>query len=625
MLNDAELQSLNGLLKKPELGDSLEIASRTNPDSAAKSNLTPINAKFYDENKPEIERRKLLSDINPDRLKESHPKTATWLTDPKNSAVAIDDLDILKGMEETLKEPERGFWNNAARGGLDTVNSITGNLLEVLGNVSEDFDDFMVNSAGMPNPGIIINDDGVSWSWDIPVETPSILTNIGKAVSEGKAYDYRPDFTWEKLKGDITPTNLAGYITEQGIQSLPHMLAAIYTLPAYVASRTEDIAEKRVANDQREDVTGADLATSIVPATIVALTERLGAKFTFNVGKAVGFKGVAKAVTGAAAVEGGTEFFQEGIEYLGETAGTKKELSATEMLDRQFAGLVAGAGMGGGIRGGTATFEAVNNKTSQQIITDQQTKQEQQTLDQIISYAQTSKTNKRASVQFEDFIKTVGDRDVLVPVDVAMEMEDAPLYMVEQVNDIGVDIAIPMSKFVTEIAPNKEWMDLLRPHIKLSEGTESQTELEAGDRGEIQSILDKAIKEKETITESEKIYQDVKEQIVSTGMQGEQTARQSAAIYPAAVSVYVEKARLMGKEVSPKEIYDMMGFVTARGDPSADAILNQPLIPDDVEIQMDLESVETGDIIQESFNAKELHNDISDRMDNYRKLLDCLK
>jgi len=622
VLNDAELKSLNGMFAKPTLNESLDIASRGDPDIIAESNLTPIDGRVYKSNKPEIERRKLIAEINVPELEKSHPNTSTWLTDPKNSSVAIDDLDILKGMEDTLKEPERGFWNNAARGGLDTVNSVTGNLIEVMGNVSEDFDDFMVNSAGMPNPGIMIGDDGISWTWDMPVETPSILTHVGKAVSEGKAFDYQPGFTWEKLKGDVTPTNLAGYIAEQGIQSLPHMLAAIYTLPAYVASRTEEIAESRVTNDQREDVTWADLATSLIPATIVALTERLGAKFTFGVGKAVGIKGAMKATGVAAAVEGGTEFIQEGIEYLGETAGTKKKLSATEMLDRQFAGLVAGAGMGGGIRATTATVEAVTNKTNQQIITDEQTTQEQATIDQVISYAQSSATNKRAAGQFEDFIKTVGDRDVLIPNDVAMDMENAPDYIIEQVNELGADIAIPMSKFVSEIAKNDEWMALLRPHIKLSEGTQTQAELEEGDRGEIQSLLDKVAKEKEVVTESEKIYQDVKEQIVSTGMQSEQTARHSAAIYPAAVATYVEKARLMGHDVKPQEVYEMMGFSTGKGKVEAEAVTARPKIPDDVEIQMDLESTEISDLVPESFNAKKIYDSINNRIDNYQSLLD---
>ena len=624
MLNDEETLLLNGLISKPDLGDSLDIASRNDPDIAAESNLTPINAQLYKANKPEIDRQKLLSGIDPVEIQKSHPKTANWMADPRNSSVAIDDLDILKGLEDSLKEPERGFWNNAARGGLDRVNSVTGNFIEFLGNVSEDFDDYMVNSLGVPNPGIVIGDDGVSFEWNMPVDTPSLITHVGKAVSEGEAYDYQPRFTWEGLKGDVTPTNAAGYIVEQGIQSVPDMLAAMFTLPAYVASRTEEIAEARVENDERDEVTGKDLATSFLPAVAVALMERLGAKATFGMGEVTGFKTAAKAIGTAAVTEGGTEFIQEGIEYLGETVGTKKELSAKEMLDRQFAGLVAGGGMGGGIRTVTSTFEAVGNKADSQAVNNIMSENEQQTIDNIITYAQSSNTNKRAKAQVEELINSYGDREVLVPNDVAMEMEDAPGYIIEQVNSVGADISIPMSKFITEVAVNEQWMNLFRPHIKLSQGTLSQTELSEGDKTELQSLLEKAQNEQQVLTESDKIFNEVKEQIVSTGMQSEQTARHSAAIYPAAVATYVEKAKAMGHEVSPQEIYEMMGFSVEKAKPSDPVTFEQPAIPDDVEIQMDLETIETGEIVQESFNAKELHSEINDRIDNYKRLLDCL-
>jgi len=289
VLNNDELLSLDSAFSKPSLDETLDRATRTDPNIAAEALNSPIPTETYLANKPELDRQKKLFDINAQGLKKSHPKTSEWLTDINNSSVAIDDLDILKGMEDALKEPERGFWNNTGRGALKTINSLTGNLIEFVGNVSDDFDDYMVNTMGMPNPGIVFGDDGISWSWNIPPEQTGIA-QIGRAISEGNVYDYQPRFTWENLKGDVTPTNLAGYVTEQGVQSLPHMLATLYTLPAYIASRTEDIAEKRVANDDREDVTGADLATSVIPATIVALMEKIGAKATLGAAKTLGVK-----------------------------------------------------------------------------------------------------------------------------------------------------------------------------------------------------------------------------------------------------------------------------------------------------------------------------------------------
>jgi len=730
MLSDDDIKSLDVLRGEPDLSESLNLATMNDPDKAAESLGMPISNETYQANKPQIDRSKKLDLINIESLKKSHPKTSSWLTDKTNASIAIDDLDILKGIEDTMNESERGFINNTGRGVLKSVNQLTGNLIEFVGNVTDDFDDYMVNSLGMPNPGIVFGDDGVSWSWDIPPEKTGI-EEIGAAISsdEVDVYDYRPDFTWENLKGDVTPTNLAGYVVEQGFQSLPHMMAALYTLPAYIASRTEDIAEKRVTNDDRDDVTGADLATSFIPAVVVAISEKLGAKVTFGAGKAVGVKGVAKAGGVAAATEGVTEFIQEGIEYIGETAGTEKKMSWAEGIDRSFAGMVAGAGMGGGIRTTTATIEAIGNKTEQQALTDLQSMSEQETIDQVVSFAQSSTTNGRSTEHFEDFVNSLGeDKEVLIPNEVAEQMVDAPDYITEQLNDLGVNISVPLKKFAGEVALNEEWMGLIRPHIKLSSNTLSQTEIDDADRGEIQELLKRAKVEQETITEADRIFDTVKDQLKETKMQGEATARHSAALYPAYAAVYVEKARKAGHDITMAEAFEMMGFSVEAGDVDVDVtgtILDQPAykdapeifesardkfldtlpedatvddvfdsisefsseyrnfinsmdradwlgfdhpsqainaalsediesydipvdvkraigtminaelageqpfaqtdIPDDLEITMESEAIETGDVTEATYNAKELSTEIDDKLDSYQKLLDCLQ
>jgi hypothetical protein len=627
-LAEDELSIFDKYRPDSNLSESLDFASRVNADEFAESVDLPVSHGVYTANKPEILRLRKLNEIDPVVLKESYPKTSEWLSDTKNAAVANDDLDILKGLEATLREPERGFWNNAARGGLNTVNQLTGNLLEFAGNSADNFEDFMVNTIGMPNPGIVFGDDGVSWSWNIPPEKTD-AGYIGRAISEGDGYDYMPRFTWENLKGDVTPTNLAGYVVEQGVQSLPHMIATLYTLPAYIASRTEDIAESRVSNDDRDKVTTKDLVTSIVPATAVAIVERLGAKATFATAKTVGLKGVAKATGVAATVEGATEFIQEGIEYLGETAFTKKDVSFAEMVDRQFAGLVAGAGMGGTIRGATSTLEAVANRTESRVMTAVQSMSEQETIDQIITYAQSSTTNGRASAQFADFISKIGeDMEILIPQEIAAQLENAPEYIASQLNDLDTSVSIPMDKFASEVAPVQEWIDLIRPHIKMSENNLTQSELEAGDRTELKALLKKAQADQDVLTEADRVFEDVKDQLVATGMQAETTARYSAQLYPAAAAVYVEKARKAGHDIGVSDVYEMMGFRVEAGPPVTEPepmqILDQADIPADLEIAMDVQTIETGKTALETFNAKELVTGIDQDIDTYQRLKDCL-
>lgn len=159
-------------LEDDGLESSLDAASRIDPDrhaqnvDLAKLNNLPVDT--VDRQLDEVKRRGLLNKIDVDSLRNNNPKTAQWLANKNNSSVAIDDVDILKGLEDSLKEPERGFWNNAARGGLDTVNEVTGNFIEFAGNVGDSFDEYMTDTLNMPNPGIVIGDDGISWHWDNP-------------------------------------------------------------------------------------------------------------------------------------------------------------------------------------------------------------------------------------------------------------------------------------------------------------------------------------------------------------------------------------------------------------------------------------------------------------------------
>lgn len=559
--NDLDIDSL----LDEQLGSSdnsrpnINRASYLDPDQQAEvitlAESRNIDTQTVENNLGEFKRRSTVEAIDT----RGYPKLSQYLNDDRNSRVSVDDIDNLKGIEGAVRESEYGFWSNIGRGTLNRVNTLTGNLIEFTGNVGENFEDYL-RDKGIPNPGIIIGDDGVSWSWDIPEETPNLLKNIGKAVSEGNGYGYQPRFTWERFKGDMNPKTLSGYIAEQGVQSVPDMMAAIFTLPAYITSRTEEIAEARVKNDERQDVTGQDLATSFVPAVMVSLIERLAGKVTLGVGGVTSTKTALKATGAAALTEGGTEFVQEGIEYLGETVGTKKDVSIAEMIDRQLAGMVAGSGMGASIRGTTSTYEALSSRTERNVETVIMSAGEQQIIDQIATFAQSSTTRGRKEDRFRNFLKGLEtEKQVHISSDAVIEAAqngvELPTYITEQLDGLGTDITVDMEQFGADIAPNEDIMGALRPHMRLSSDSLSPAQLEAADDFSIKSLLEKAEKSKAALTEAETIYEDVKQQLVDTGRQSEATARYSAAIIPAYATV---KAEQTGKTV--REIYEMMGL-----------------------------------------------------------------
>lgn len=564
MPSNNDKDNINSLLDE-QLGSSdtsrpnIARASYMDPDHQAEviqlAESRNLDTDTVENNLPELKRRTRVESIDT----RDYPKLSSYLSDDRNSRVSVDDIDNLKGIEGAVRESEHGFWSNIGRGTLNRVNTLTGNLIEFTGNVGDNFEDYL-RDKDIPNPGIIIGDDGVSWSWDIPEETPNLLKNVGRAISEGDGYGYQPRFTWERFKGDMNPKTLAGYIAEQGVQSVPDMMAAIFTLPAYITSRTEEIAEERVKNDEREDVTGQDLATSLVPAVATSLIERIAGKVTLGVGGVTTAKQALKATGAAALTEGGTEFIQEGIEYLGETLGTKKDVSFEEMIDRQLAGLVAGSGMGASIRGATSSYEALSNRAERNVENVVMSTGEQEIIDQIATFAQSSTTRGRKEDRFRNFLKGLEtEKQVHISSDAIIEAArngvELPTYITEQIDGLGTDVTVDMEQFGADIAPNEDIMGALRPHMRLSSESLSPAQMEAADDFSIKSLLERAEKSKEKLTESQVIYEDVKQQLVDTGRQSEATARYSAAIIPAYATV---KAEQTGKTV--REIYEMMGL-----------------------------------------------------------------
>ena len=152
------------------------------------------------------------------------------------------------------------------------------------------------------------------------------------------------------------------FAVEQGLVSLPDMAAVLASLPAYVLAPTGELAGARADADLRKEATVGDLVAALPGAAASALLERLGARGILGIGdalKAHSPRGVAGAAARGSAKEGGTEMGQDGIKHLTERLGTATGIDAHEMADSMMAGGVTGLLFGGGVRGATATGEAL--------------------------------------------------------------------------------------------------------------------------------------------------------------------------------------------------------------------------------------------------------------------------
>ena len=172
---------------------------------------------------------------------------------------------------------------------------------------------------------------------------------------------YAPGTTWEAVKRSPASKAIA-FAAEQGLVSVPDMALALASLPTYVLARTGELAGARAEADLRKEATVGDLVAALPGAAASALLERLGARRILGIGDALGsrsVRGVAGAAGRGSAVEGLTETGQEGIGHLTSRLGTATGTDAREMADAMMAGGAAGAIFGGGVRGATATGEAL--------------------------------------------------------------------------------------------------------------------------------------------------------------------------------------------------------------------------------------------------------------------------
>jgi hypothetical protein len=238
----------------------------------------------------------------------------------------------------------------------------------------------------LPMGGFIWEDGDILPSYKTPEEfakadAPAILQK-GASVLEGIDLGYQQQVGWEDVKKSFSeggPLSGSAYADvlefglEQGVKSVPDMVAAIYALPTYVFARSGEIGEERAKNKGKEQTELVDVLEAAPFAVASSLLERIGAKGMTSAAKEQlgknmlkagikeSTKRVAKAGSKALTKEAATEAIQEGmLEYVGERYGTKAELDYKEALDRAAAGAVGGGVFGGAVGTTTALGNEIN-------------------------------------------------------------------------------------------------------------------------------------------------------------------------------------------------------------------------------------------------------------------------
>jgi len=245
--------------------------------------------------------------------------------------------DALVGEEPQAKtsNPLKGL---AARGA-----SLLGEGIEGVARVAEKYGDKLESAIPLSNltPDQIKNEKQLQplFGW------ADSLKNWGKDVG------YEPS---TKL-GDLgsNPLKVVPFIAERVIASSPDMAAAVVALPAYISARTNEILNERIKNDDKklEDVTVSDVAAATGAAVLEASLERFATKGLLK-GRGTTGKTTTGRIAKEAGIQSSTESIEEGVGYLGGTAGTKKGVDTTELGQAMLEGAIVGTGLGGGVQAG---------------------------------------------------------------------------------------------------------------------------------------------------------------------------------------------------------------------------------------------------------------------------------
>ena len=255
----------------------------------------------------------------------------------------------LDGVAAPVPEKEKiGWFSSMARGLGERTTRIAGFIPDTANTVADIMPEWL-------DQGLVIDDDGVRWEKGEEYAKVSLAKKAGKAADEADLGSKRgplatPDeikAQWEAGDKWSAAGNAAQFAVEQGLLSLPDMVAAVASFPLYWLGQGGDYAQQRAAADGRTKATPADAVIAAVTSTFVSAMERFGAGKVFDLVKTVEKTKLRKWFEGIAA-EAGTEAVQNPAELVGTKAGTAQAEQITPGALAEQAGFGALGGIGGG-------------------------------------------------------------------------------------------------------------------------------------------------------------------------------------------------------------------------------------------------------------------------------------
>lgn len=592
-------QNVLEILRKKDESSNLGLAihnavQKNNPDQQAEiqrlARTQNIPRELIERNLEDAKKNDLRNKINPGEIREKNPGLAKFLSNADNAAVAIDDIDNLRSLEDSINyDPGKPWYQTDLT---ETMKGMATTLPERMKNVGRSF--MMASLDQTDMLAAVYGDDTLQYHLHLN-EKQALDESKERAISSLMS-DIRAS---EKIIADMTPDDLS--ILEQGIRSgvestitqLPGMLLSLATKnPAYTLAPMVGMTGIESYGRARTEgkAPGEAVVYGGVDAAIEYVTEKIPAESLVNMFKSIGKSGTAKELVKFGISDIGGEqaatLLQSANAYIHDLdAELNKAGSIKEMVDiqlqRQAVTLFAsaiGAGSQATIAAGVGSVSSmIGKKTSRELDTLFASADEQRRIDNVIALAQLNVLNGRSQEKFKEYADIIGEgKSMYIDTAVLQQVRENGIVFPDSLNKAyelavtnGGETVLPLNAFVTDVATKEELVKPMRPHIRMGVNNMTQTELENPDNQSLKQLLERAEKNQAVKTETDEIYELIKDQIIDTGRQSEATAKYSAAIIPAYVAV---KAIEFNK--SPKEIFERMMLKIAGPDFNIDDAIN---------------------------------------------------
>ncbi|MCG7904627.1 MAG: hypothetical protein JAY60_19655 [Candidatus Thiodiazotropha weberae] len=597
-----------------DLSMSQYYASKKDPERHARhlrladSQKLPIET--VARNEQEVEQKERRSQLDFTSYLDTNPGLAEYLSNKDNAAVSADDIDPLKGIEDTLKTRSFGDYiqdysiDLFGKGSVNFAESLYGISQYAIGNTARAV--MNLTPFGRENPELadaLTNELMGELSKkhaDIgfkPGESKQIMSGLqSKERQESDAEVAQADGFFGTLDALIeNPDSLTGTVAESVLSMIGPVAAARRLSMAMLAKNglkpgSKEATEFLARNEVKAKLTtvaglaeGAMAGGSTMHQSLEkgadfgkASTAALGTVATTAAITKLSSKFLPDAEVELATAGGKSQSLQQGLSQIGKSIvkeGALEEMpqSGFEQVWQNFAldmplldgvgesmatGLLTGSAMGGGMSTASTSINALTRVTEDSMNEVVESSFDQQKIDQIITYAQSSKTSERSPAQWKEYLHSVGsDQSIYMDAEAARAIPGLPVTIKEQINVTDADIEIPIHEFAEEIIKDEALLEQVRPHIKLRPEASTATELEQGHSSEIESLVQKAMQSKQDLTEAQQIYEEVKDQLIATDRMSESTAATAAKLIPAYVTTTAKRYK---KSVG--EIYEQMGL-----------------------------------------------------------------